>query len=101
MQRLPNYDLTIREHQVFKALCEGLNYKELSKKFVLSETTIKTHINNIFSKLQVNDRTQAVIYGIKNGYVTTPIKACLGNCDLSKKELIGKLESFIKELEEA
>lgn len=68
--RIPNYDLTIRELQIIKLLCEGLTYKEVSVKLVISETTTKTHANNIFQKFGVNDRTQAVLHAINNGYVT-------------------------------
>jgi DNA-binding NarL/FixJ family response regulator len=55
---------------VLKLLTEGLTYKGVADKLVISETTVKTHvnnINNIFQKLQVNDRTQAVLYAIKYG----------------------------------
>ena len=37
---------------------------------VISEKTVKNHIANIFSKLQVNDRTQAVLYALRKGLVT-------------------------------
>ena len=40
----------------------------------ISETTVKTHVNKIFQKLQVNDRTQAVLYAINNGFLTKKVK---------------------------
>lgn len=65
--------LTSREKEVLKLLTEGITYKGVADKLVISETTVKTHVNNIFQKLQVNDRTQAVLYAIKHGLVdTTP-----------------------------
>ncbi len=61
--------LTTREKEVLTLLTEGLTYKGVAEKLVISETTVKTHVNNIFQKLQVNDRTQAVLYAIKHGLV--------------------------------
>lgn len=58
--------LTEREAEVLKYLAEGYNYKSVAKKLFISESTVKTHINNIFTKLQVNDRTQAVLYALKH-----------------------------------
>lgn len=58
--------LTEREAEVLKYLAEGFNYKSVAKKLFISESTVKTHINNIFTKLQVNDRTQAVLYALKH-----------------------------------
>lgn len=58
--------LTEREAEVLKYLCEGLNYKSVAQKLFISESTVKTHINNVFTKLKVNDRTQAVLYALKH-----------------------------------
>jgi two-component system, NarL family, response regulator DegU len=66
--------LTSREKEVLKLLTEGLTYKGISDRLVISETTVKTHVNNIFQKLQVNDRTQAVLYALKFGLVDTSDK---------------------------
>ncbi|MDH4379684.1 MAG: response regulator transcription factor [Vampirovibrionales bacterium] len=72
-QALLNY-LTQREKEVLKLLTEGITYRGVADHLVISETTVKTHVNNIFQKLQVNDRTQAVLYAIKHGLVdATPI----------------------------
>jgi DNA-binding NarL/FixJ family response regulator len=64
--------LTSREREVLKLLTEGITYKGVADRLVISETTVKTHVNNIFQKLQVNDRTQAVLYAIKHGLVDAP-----------------------------
>ncbi len=61
--------LTNREKEVLKLLTEGITYKGVADKLVISETTVKTHVNNIFQKLQVNDRTQAVLYALRYGLV--------------------------------
>ena len=69
-QALLNY-LTAREKEVLHLLTDGVTYRGVAEKLVISETTVKTHVNNIFQKLQVNDRTQAVLYAIKHGLVDT------------------------------
>ena len=63
-------DLTNREKEVLGLLTEGVNYKGIANQLFISETTVKTHVNNIFQKLQVNDRTQAVLYAINKGFNT-------------------------------
>ena len=60
--------LTAREEEVLDLLTQGNNYKGIASKLFISETTVKTHVNNIFQKLQVNDRTQAVLYALNNGF---------------------------------
>ncbi len=60
--------LTAREEEVLDLLTQGNNYKAIAGKLFISETTVKTHVNNIFQKLQVNDRTQAVLYALNNGF---------------------------------
>lgn len=60
--------LTSREEEVLDLLTQGNNYKGIAGKLFISETTVKTHVNNIFQKLQVNDRTQAVLYALNNGF---------------------------------
>ncbi len=59
--------LTNREMEVLACLTQGLNYKAIAKRLFVSDSTVKTHVNNIFTKLNVNDRTQAVLYGLKHG----------------------------------
>lgn len=68
-ENLLNY-LTNREEEVLGLLTEGITYKGVAQKLFISETTVKTHVNNIFQKLQVNDRTQAVLYAINKGFST-------------------------------
>lgn len=62
--------LTDREIEVLHYLTQGVNYKQISKQLFISESTVKTHINNIFTKLNVNDRTQAVLYALRHGIET-------------------------------
>lgn len=69
--------LTMRENEVLELLTEGINYKSIAGKLIISETTVKTHVNNIFQKLQVNDRTNAVLYALSHGFKTTTKSAVM------------------------
>lgn len=69
--------LTQREEEVLELLTQGITYKGVASKLFISETTVKTHVNNIFQKLQVNDRTQAVLYAINNGFLTKKVKVAV------------------------
>jgi DNA-binding NarL/FixJ family response regulator len=62
-------ELTERELQVLTCIGQGQSNKEIAAQLVLSEKTVKNHIANIFSKLHVCDRTQAVLYAIRKGLV--------------------------------
>lgn len=61
--------LTSREMEVLAMIAQGYNNKEISEKLVISEKTCKNHISSIFAKLKVNDRTQAALYAIRQGWV--------------------------------
>ena len=67
---LPYEGLTQRELEVLQLAADGLSNKEIAEKLVISEKTIKNHIANIFSKLQVNDRTHAILYALRKGLVS-------------------------------
>jgi len=61
--------LTDREREVLVCIGSGRSNKEIAVQLGLSEKTVKNHIANIFSKLHVCDRTQAVLYAIRKGLV--------------------------------
>jgi DNA-binding NarL/FixJ family response regulator len=54
-------ELTDRELEVLRLISQGLNNQEITHKLVLSPKTVRNHITNIFSKLQVADRAQAIV----------------------------------------
>jgi DNA-binding NarL/FixJ family response regulator len=63
---LPN-DLTQREAEVLSLIAQGLNNREIAERLMVTEATVKTHINNLFSKIGVRDRAQAVVYAMRHG----------------------------------
>ena len=71
---IPFEGLTPREMEVLRLAAEGLSNKEIAAALVLSEKTVKNRISNIFAKLQVNDRTQAVLHALRTGLVRLPDK---------------------------
>ena len=62
-------ELTPRELEVLTLVAEGSSNKEIAIGLAISEKTVKNHISNIFSKLHVYDRTQAMLYAIRAGLV--------------------------------
>ncbi len=62
-------DLTPRELEVLKLIAAGLCNRDIAQELTISEKTVKNHINNIFSKLHINDRSQAILYAIREGLV--------------------------------
>jgi two-component system, NarL family, response regulator LiaR len=66
----PSLDaLTPRELEVLKLVAHGQDNRGIAAALVLSEKTVKTHVSNILSKLQLADRTQAAIYALKQRIV--------------------------------
>jgi DNA-binding NarL/FixJ family response regulator len=61
--------LTPRELEVLKLIGGGLTNRQIAQELTLSEKTVRNHINNIFSKLHVHDRSQALLYAIREGLV--------------------------------
>ena len=59
--------LTEREVEVLREVGLGLNNKEIAKKLFITEGTVKNHVSNLISKLELRDRTQAAIYAVRYG----------------------------------
>jgi NarL family two-component system response regulator LiaR len=62
--------LTEREQTVLRQLALGQTNREIAETLAVTEETIKTHVGNILTKLQLAHRTQAAIYAIKQGLIT-------------------------------
>jgi two-component system NarL family response regulator len=67
--RMGSPGLTARELDVLKLIVAGKSNKEIGEELRISEATVKTHINNILSKLGVTDRTQATTAALQRGIV--------------------------------
>jgi NarL family two-component system response regulator LiaR len=65
----PFTELSQRELEVLKLIADGMSNAEMAAKLVLSEKTVKGHVSNILSKLQLADRTQAAVYAWREGIV--------------------------------
>jgi DNA-binding NarL/FixJ family response regulator len=64
--------LTERESDVLRALADGLSNAEIATTIWIAPETVKTHVKSILSKLQVRDRTQAVVWAYRTGFVDAP-----------------------------
>jgi DNA-binding NarL/FixJ family response regulator len=65
-EELPD-GLTPREAEVLRLIAEGRTNQEIAADLVVSEGTVKTHVNRIFAKVRVRDRAQAVAYAYRHG----------------------------------
>jgi NarL family two-component system response regulator LiaR len=62
-------ELTSREMEILLLMAEGKTNQEIADQLFIALKTVKTHVSNILSKLQVQDRTQAVIYAFKHSLI--------------------------------
>jgi NarL family two-component system response regulator LiaR len=63
------HDLTPRERQVLALMVEGLNNPQIGERLVISVTTVRSHVSNIFSKLGVSNRAEAITLALRNEIV--------------------------------
>lgn len=66
---LPHEDLTSREMEILLLMADGKTNQDIADELFIALKTVKTHVSNILSKLDVQDRTQAVIYAFKHSLI--------------------------------
>ncbi|EGA89936.1 NarL family DNA-binding response regulator [Planococcus donghaensis MPA1U2] len=71
-ERVLHDDLTEREMEILLLLARGLTNQEVADQLFIAVKTVKTHVSNILAKLEVHDRTQAVIYAFQHKLITPP-----------------------------
>lgn len=62
-------DFTRRELQVLKMVAAGLSDAEIARKLFISQTTVRTHLSNIYQKLGVSNRTKAALHALRYGLI--------------------------------
>ena len=62
--------LSEREMEVLKLAANGISNKDIAERLFLSPRTVQAHLGNIFNKLSVGSRTEAVLYGLRRGWLT-------------------------------
>jgi DNA-binding NarL/FixJ family response regulator len=67
--KTPGADLTRREKDVVQKLLEGFSNKEIARRLYISERTVQTHLSNIFGKMNVASRTEAVLVAMRDGWL--------------------------------
>lgn len=64
--------LTAREQDIVRLLAQGLSNKEIAARLKVSARTVNFHLDNLYSKLGVNSRTEAVVYALRHGLAAPP-----------------------------
>jgi len=67
--RIPNCDLSAREREVLHLIVKGKSNKEIAADLGITESTVKCHVSVILMRLNVDDRTQAVVTALQRGLV--------------------------------
>jgi DNA-binding NarL/FixJ family response regulator len=66
----PGGPLTERETEVLRLMADGMANRDIAARLFVTEATVKTHVNNVFGKLDVNDRAAAVAWAYRSGVAT-------------------------------
>jgi DNA-binding NarL/FixJ family response regulator len=65
----PTEELTKRELEVLVEIAKGKSNKEIASSLFITEKTVKTHVSNVLSKLNLQDRTQAALFAVRHGLI--------------------------------
>ena len=63
-------DVSIREREVVQLVCQGATNREIAERLIVSEHTVKVHLRNILTKLNLRNRQQIAAYAVQEGLVT-------------------------------
>ena len=64
--------LTSREVEIVCCVSVGMRNAEIGERLSIAEATVKTHLNNIFQKLELRDRVELAVYALRHGMITLP-----------------------------
>ncbi|HNL39587.1 MAG TPA: helix-turn-helix transcriptional regulator [Saprospiraceae bacterium] len=64
-----DHDLSARELDILRGLMKGYSYKLIADELGISLDTVRSHIRNVYDKLQVNSKTEAILKAMKEGWV--------------------------------
>jgi DNA-binding NarL/FixJ family response regulator len=62
--------LTSRETEIVRYVANGLRNAEIAQRLAITESTVKTHINNVFYKLALRDRVELAVYALRSGLIS-------------------------------
>jgi DNA-binding NarL/FixJ family response regulator len=68
----PPHKLTARELEVLRLLAQGKTNQDIAQELLISRATVKVHVQHIIAKLEVSDRTQAIVRAFKLGLIRSP-----------------------------
>ncbi len=69
----PESPLTSREMEILKLLAQGLDNTNIAKKLAITKRTVQNHVSNIYGKLGVTSRAEAMLYAIQHGWGQVPL----------------------------
>jgi DNA-binding NarL/FixJ family response regulator len=64
--------LSDRETEIVRCIASGMRNAEVAKRLSIGESTVKTHLNNIFQKLGIRDRVELALYAHRSGLAEAP-----------------------------
>jgi len=79
--------LTTREAEIVRSVALGLRNAEIAERLSIAESTVKTHLNNVFQKLALRDRVEVALYALRHGLVPVQDHGRHGNNQSGSSEL--------------